>query len=91
MFGQLGKAHGVGVDILLVNQSVPDQHVHHCQHERSVRSRQRLDEDVCPFGCDGADRIDDHEGCTARPRFLDERPQMAVGEQCVGSPQQDQV
>ncbi len=86
MGSQLFEAQGMLRDVLVIDQVVPDQDVHHAQHQGDVGAGERLDRPVCGLGGDGADRVDDHDPGPVRPGLLDERPKMAVGEASVGPP-----
>ena len=89
--GQLVEALRVSAHVVAIDQSVPDENVHHGQHQRHVGSGQWLDEPVGGFGGDGAHGIDDHNFGAVGPCLFDERPQVPIREARVGSPQKNQL
>jgi len=70
----------------VIDQAVADHHMHHGQRKRRVASGFELHVPVSSLSGAGSDRIDDHDLRTASLRFADQRPQVQVRDDRVGSP-----
>jgi len=81
------KARRVRSDVLVVNESVANQHVHGRKHEGDVGTRTQLDELVGRLSRDGTHRVDDDHPCAVLTRRFDVWPEMSIGEPGVGGPQ----
>ena len=89
---ELLEAQRVARDVVAVEQALGDQHVHHAERERAVGAGQQRDVLRCtspPTGC-GTGSI----AITLAPRrfgLLHARPEVQVGDDRVGAPDQDQL
>ena len=85
------EAERVARDVVAVDQALGDQHVHHAERERAVGAGQQRDVLRAFLRRQAAVRIDrDHLGAAAL-RLLHARPQVQVGDDRVGAPEQDQL
>ena len=82
-------ADGVPGHVVVIDQIVADDHVHHGERERGVAAGPDLQVPVGGLGGAGPDGIDDDEPGPAALRFAYERPEMQVGDDRVGAPQHD--
>ena len=89
MGGQLVEPAGVAVDVLAIDQLVAHDDVHHGEGEGHVGSGSDLDEPVGFVGRDGTNRVDHDDLGAVGASFLDERPQVTIGQTSVRSPQDD--
>ena len=79
----------VAGDVVVIDQAVADDDVHHRERERGVARRLDLNVPVGGVGGSRADRIDDDEPRAAALRLAHERPEVQVGDNRVGAPQHD--
>ena len=85
------EADRVSVDVVLVDQSFIDQHLHHRQRQRAIGAGRERDVLVALFSAQAAIRIDRDHPRAAAFRFLDASPQVHRRRDRIGAPQEDQL
>ncbi len=89
--GELGEPGRVAGNVVVIEQVVGNQHLHHRQCERTVRSRPRRQMHVALRRGFRAARIDAHQLRSAPLRFLQVTPAVQVRHHRVAAPDQDQL
>ena len=88
---QLRKAEGMAPDVIVIVESLADDHVHHAQGQRGIGAGQRRQVPVAFRRRQAAVGVDrDHLGAAAL-RLLHARPEVQVGDDGVGAPDEDQL
>ena len=88
--GELGEAGRVPVDVVMVDEVVAHEHVHHPEGEGGIGARAQVHEPVGAVGGDRADGVDDDHRGAGRASLLDERPQVPVRHARVRAPEDDE-
>jgi len=86
---QLLEAERVFLHVIVIDQPLGDDDVHHAQRERAVGARLDGHVPVRLFGGARAHGVDDHDLGTLLLRFEDERPRVQVGADHVHPPHDD--
>ena len=88
---QLRKAERMAPDVIVIAEPLADDHVHHAQGQRRIGARQKCHVLIAFRRGQAAVGVDrDHPGAAAL-RLLHARPEMQVGDDGVGAPDEDQL
>ena len=80
----------VSVDVVVIDEILRDQHVHHAERERGVGARNERHVLVALFRGLAAIRVDGDELRAAALRFLRLPPEVQIGNDRIAAPDQDQ-
>ncbi len=84
------EAQRVARDVIVVEEILGDQHVHHAERERGVRAGHERDVLVALLRGLAAIGIDRDQLRAAALRFLRARPEMQIGDDRIAAPDEDQ-
>ena len=89
--GQRFEPQRVALDVVAIEPPFAHEHVHHAERERAVGTRQQRDVLVTLFRRQRTVRVDRDQPCAVPLGLLRAAPQVQVGRDNVGAPEDDQL